>query len=55
MRKKVKEDDLENWLYEHGDRTSHDLEQDEKSKWYVYMWSGIIHAYVRVYLPKELQ
>lgn len=55
MKKKQKEQALEKWLLERGDRTIYDLEKDEQGKWYVYMWSGIIHTNVRVYLPKELQ
>lgn len=56
MSRKIKlEDELDNWLDQHGGRVMYDLEYDEKGKSYVTMWSGIYKTWVKYYLPKHLQ
>lgn len=46
---------LKNYLNNIGGRTIDDLERDNNGKLFVLMWSGIIHAPVRFYLPQHLQ
>ena len=46
---------IQSYLYSLGGRTKDDLEYDENGNLFVLMWSGVIHAPVRFYLPKHLQ
>lgn len=47
--------EIDSWLEQHGDRTLSDIEYDDKGNMFVFMWSGILHTYIKQYLPKHLQ
>lgn len=43
------------WLMLNGGRSWLDLKKEKNGRKFVLMWNGIIHDYVKVYLPKHLQ